>query len=113
MSLKSVDLQTAIPKSTEIAKVKQVEDRDASNRQQQFATQFQQRVERQQRQVTSSPQTRNPKVDPDSRGNQQGGAGEEGKERREPGRSPGDPTEAAKARPEPGPGRGKKLDIVI
>ncbi len=113
MSLRPVDIQTAIPKSTEVAKVKQVQDNDAQSRQVQFATQFQQRVERRQQQVTASPQTRDSRVDPDSRRRQ--GREEEGQEGDGGGR-PGEaprPGATGGTRPEPGPGRGKKLDITI
>ncbi|MHB8926028.1 MAG: hypothetical protein ACYC9Q_00010 [Bacillota bacterium] len=112
MSLKSVDLQTAIPKSTEIAKVKQVEDRDAGNRQQQFATQFQRRVERRQQQVTSSPDLRQSRVDPDAQGDR-GGEQAPDDGRRPPAEGRPGESPARRGKPEPGPGKGKRLDITI
>jgi len=118
LSLKSVDLQTAIPKSTEVAKVKQIEERDAGNRQQQLATEFQRRVERRQQQVTSSPHLRESRVDPDGRGagrsagrgpgrgpDQQAGRQARGDGRTGPDESPPGPP--------PESGKGKRLDITI
>ncbi|HEY3315700.1 MAG TPA: hypothetical protein VGL40_10560 [Bacillota bacterium] len=115
MSLRPVDIQTVLPKSTEVAKVKQVQDNDPQSRQVQFATQFQHRVERRQQQVTASPQARDSRVDPDARGRK----GREGEARdgREGEAGPGEAEAKAGAgggkRPGPGPGRGKKLDITI
>ncbi|MHB8757738.1 MAG: hypothetical protein ACYC6V_06975 [Bacillota bacterium] len=111
MSLKSIDLQTAIPKSTEVAKVRQVEDREAGNRQQQFATQFQKRVERRRQQVNSAPDPHGSHVDPDAHGGRDGGQSPD-----EEGRGGGGGREEKQAqgrRPEPGPGKGKRLDITI
>ena len=111
VSLKSVDLQTSIPKSTEVAKVKQVEDREAGNRQQQFATQFQRRVERRQRRVNSAPDPHGSLVDPDAQNGRDGGRSpdEEGR----PSAGGREEKQAQGRRPEPGPGKGKRLDITI
>lgn len=110
MSLKSVDLQTAIPKSTEVAKVKQVEDREAGNRQQQFATQFQRRVERRQQQVNATPDFHGSRVDPDAHGSREGGQAPDGDG---PGAEGRQEKEGQGRKPEPGPGKGKRLDITI
>ncbi len=111
LSLKSVDLQTAIPKSTEVAKVKQVEDREAGNRQQQFATQFQRRVERRRQQVSSTPDLHGARVDPDARRGRDGGEAADGEGR--PGAGGREENQAQGRKPEPGPGKGKRLDITI
>ncbi len=111
MSLKSVDLQTAIPKSTEVAKVKQVEDREAGNRQQQFATQFQKRVERRQQQVNSATDRRGSRVDPDADNGRDGRQAADGEGR--PGAGGREEKQAQDRKPEPGPGKGKRLDITI
>jgi hypothetical protein len=69
MSIRPVDLQVLLPKSSEMTKVQGADNRNEHLMQQQFAEQLQKEVTTQHQQVLNAQKSDNPNVDKDGRNN--------------------------------------------
>ncbi|MCL5046946.1 MAG: hypothetical protein M1598_09250 [Actinobacteria bacterium] len=119
MSIRSVDLQTLIPRSTDAAKSQQVREHGPQVTQEQFAQQFRDQVERKNQQVGTSPKAEGGRVTEGKKENKD----RQGK-RRAPGKPGAQVEDSAGRSPASapssasGPGSasssvGKKLDIRV
>lgn len=76
MSIKSMDMQTLIPKTTEVSRVQQIQNHRAQVGQEQFASQFRDQMVSRQQQVTDSPKAEKGRVAADSQhGRKHSGSG--------------------------------------
>ena len=114
MSIRSVDLQTLIPRSTEAARAQQVREQGPQVTQEQFAQQLRHQVERKSRQVETSPRAEGGRVTEGKKDNK-GAKKEKGKPSSRAKAQGGDEESAGQSPAFPsGPGAvGKRLDIRL
>lgn len=116
MSIKSVDMQTLIQKTTEVGRTQKVQDDQPHTAQQQFAVRLQQEAEARSRQITARKEVDRPSVQPDGKGaagRDQSGrqAGAQGSPLRDSEQDAGGAAgEGSLARD---PGKGRLLDIKL
>lgn len=87
MSMRPIDFQVTIPRSTEVARINNLNQRpDAA--QQAFSQEFQKKVAEENRNVHQAAKSEYNKVDKDGRNNQSGGKGKKQKKKKEAKPSP-------------------------
>lgn len=112
MALRPVDNQMAVTRTQDVARQQQLKDGEATAVQQAFATQFRQKVEREQTQVQRPPQTESAQIRDDSEG-RGGQAGEQAsQQQRKKHRSAGAAYMAPGAERRE-PGKGTRLDVKL
>ena len=104
MTIRAIDLQVLIPRSTEVSKVQQVSDHQAALQQQQHAEQWQHIAANRQQQVQRTPQNAGGKIDPDAE-RHKNAQQEAGNKKHQP-NDRAEPEELASD-----PTRGRKIDI--
>lgn len=104
MSVRPIDLQVLIPRTTEVSRIQQVSDQQAALQQQQSAAEWQRLAANRQQQVQKPQQNVGGKIDPDA--HQEGGMEHEADHRRDRHR-PAEDEEVAGVDPD----RGHMIDI--
>jgi hypothetical protein len=123
VSMRSVDIQSSLPKVADLAKTRQTQDKESETVQHHLVARLGERVSRRSRQVTSLPGAENPRVEPrkrnddDRRGRGRGRGGLRSgleSETRETGLEATDTAGHDRiAGDAEGAGTGRKLDIVV
>jgi hypothetical protein len=112
--MKSIDLGTLLPKSTEVARNRQVEQQRPATVQQQFAAEAQKQVQRRQQSVQRSAASEKARIGQDQREGQ--GRGGQRRSSQRGGPKPARPVAGKAGEPagrEAPDGRGRFVDIVL
>lgn len=102
MSLTSADMQNLIPKTQEVGRVRQVQDRQGEVNQQQTGSRFAEQVAQRLQQVPSSPRSHEARVDRDQKKKDRGNR--DRREQRQDGKEDGRP---------PDRDRGRHIDVRV
>jgi len=84
VSVRPIDLQVLIPRTTEISRIQQVSDQQAALQQQQNAAEWERLAATRQQQVQKPQQNAGGRIEPDAQKNRRDHAGEQRRDRHRP-----------------------------